>query len=119
MIMLLLTICHTICKHQSIETLQYHDCFFIGIMFLFSVYSWNTDTFERTQNVQILEQTEQDPADELVDNNENIDESRISQWKYKPLYVRPVRGTCCPGLLPNNSLPIGSPFEIESEVFRG
>ncbi|GFH60684.1 hypothetical protein CTEN210_17160 [Chaetoceros tenuissimus] len=118
MIMLLLTMCHTLSNHQSIQTLQYHDCFFIGIMFLFSVYSWNTNTLGRTQNVE-LEQTEQAPPHDFVDNDENIDESRISQCKYKPLFVRPVRGTSCPGLLPHNSLPIGSPFEIETEVFRG
>mmetsp|Transcript_12390 Transcript_12390/g.19058 ORF Transcript_12390/g.19058 Transcript_12390/m.19058 type:complete len:484 (+) Transcript_12390:33-1484(+) len=42
-----------------------------------------------------------------------------STWKYSTIFIQPAGETRCPGLKPNQSVPIGVPVEFESDLFKG
>ena len=70
-------------------------------------------------------------SDMFRDNNSKIDEINldldeatqnlppVETWKYRPVFIQPAGDTKCPGQDPNASLPIGTPFEFESSLFKG
>lgn len=43
----------------------------------------------------------------------------VETWKYRPLFIQAAADTKCPGHDPNQSLPIGVPFDFESKLFKG
>jgi len=42
-----------------------------------------------------------------------------STWKYRTIFIQPAGETRCPGLEPNQSVPLGVPVEFESNLFKG
>ncbi|GFH49727.1 hypothetical protein CTEN210_06203 [Chaetoceros tenuissimus] len=122
MIMFLLTICHTLCNHQSLETLRNHDFFFLISSLIFSIHACKVETSPRRgQHQQGGENDQESMAIKIEQKkNESMEQSpEISKSVYKPVYICPSRGTSCPTLSRQESLPVGTPFEIETETFKG
>ena len=119
MVMFLLTLCHTLCNHQSLETLRNYDFFFLVSSLMFSIHTCKVETSPQRGQQQQGE-ADKEPM-EMKKEEEKIMEQvpQISNSVYKPLYVCPSRGTSCPTLSRQESLPIGTPFEIETETFKG
>jgi len=80
------------------------------------------DALSRPQNQSdLVFETEENSVDEM---DLDLDEATrnlpdVSKWKYRPVFIQPAGGTRCPGHNPNESLPIGVPFEFESSLFKG
>ena len=122
MLMFLLTICHTLCNHQSLETLRNHDFFFLISSLIFSIHACKVETSPRRDQHQQGEENDQEPMAIKIEKekSENMEQvPQISKSAYKPVYVCPSRGTSCPTLSRQESLPVGTPFEIETETFKG
>lgn len=120
-IMFLLTICHTLCDHQSLKTLRNHDFFFLASSLIFSIYACKEETSaqrdQQQQEENDQEHMEKNKEDEKSETLEKV--PQIYKSVYKPVYVCPSRGTSCPTLSRQESLPVGSPFEFETETFKG
>jgi len=54
---------------------------------------------------------------DLGDARSNLPD--VSSWKYRPVFIQPVGDTHCPGLNEKESMPIGVPFDFETNLFKG
>lgn len=68
--------------------------------------------------------SQKENKDKRNDINLDLDEATRNlpdpqTWKYRPVFIQPAGDTKCPGCNPNESLPLGIPFEFESNLFKG
>jgi len=54
---------------------------------------------------------------DLGDARSNLPD--VSSWKYQPVFIQPVGDTHCPRLNEKESMPIGVPFDSETNLFKG
>lgn len=81
-------------------------------------------TTHHLRNDLVLD-TSYDDNDRNDDINVDLDEAQqnlppTNTWKYHPIFMQAVGDTKCPGYdNANESLPIGIPFQFESNLFKG
>lgn len=74
-------------------------------------------TIETESSYQLLHKKNDGMSNDLEDALNNL--PKPSTWKYHTIFIQPAGETRCPGLEPDQSVPLGVPVEFESNLFKG